>query len=155
MGLAGAAQCVRLTQRPAAGSPSSLHHITERLREVHGTTVLVHAAEANWGTLSSFWSTTDGVAPGGTRLADEITGLLAAHPRIHTLSLVSLSLGGLYSRYALAVLQERGALDRLTLQNFITLASPHTGVRGHLNGLYYVRTPLFRARAPLRWPADV
>ena len=96
-----------------------------------GAPLLVHTAISNYGIFKSFFSTSDGIAKGGTRLADEIAGVLKSHPTITTLSIIALSLGGLYSRFAVYVLEERGILARLTLQNFITLATPHLGVQGH------------------------
>ncbi len=101
--------------------------------------VHVHAAEANWGSLFSVFSTTDGIAAGGMRVADEVQSVLTLHPHLKSLSFVALSLGGLYSRFAVKLLHQRGVLERVSPVNFITLASPHLGVAGRLNSFYEVK----------------
>ncbi len=105
----------------------------------HGSTVYFHNAEANWGVFNSFLSTADGIDVGGERIADEIAALLISRPQTTQLSFVSLSLGGLYARYAVSALEQRGALTGLHLKNFLTLATPHLGVAGHLATIINVR----------------
>ena len=83
--------------------------------------------------------TTDGVANGGCRLAAEIIDLVENSPSLTHISLVGNSLGGLYSRYAAALLYTRqggGALGLedericgLLPRDFVSTASPHLGVR--------------------------
>ena len=69
-------------------------------------------------------------------LLPQVAGILESYPSVSALSFVALSLGGLYARYAAVVLEEQGRLTRLRLRNFITLASPHVGVVGHLNAVF-------------------
>lgn len=54
---------------------------------------------------------------------------------ITDISMVGLSLGGLYSRFAVGLLHyQYGELIRF--RNFVTLACPHLGVRRHINWVY-------------------
>jgi len=83
---------------------------------------------------------TDGVAKGGQRLADELSDwiqqhtaemqLLNSNSTFMTLSLIGNSLGGLYSRYALAELyyEQQDVFDKILPLVFCTTSSPHLGV---------------------------
>ena len=137
--------------------------IQQQLQAQRANGGFVYYANANWGYLMSFFSTSDGIRAyvvrglccqsaaaaaaaaaagrstsltlcpghsGGARLADEVDMLLREFPTVNAVSFVGLSLGGLYSRYALGELHERH--PDLHLANLVTLATPHAGVRGHL-----------------------
>ena len=72
----------------------------------------------------------DGVRAGATRVADEIRAVVAAHPTLVDVSLVGNSLGGLYARYAAALLFDvrAGTIAGLRPDAFLTTATPHLGV---------------------------
>ena len=72
----------------------------------------------------------DGVRAGATRVADEIRAVVAAHPTLVDVSLVGNSLGGLYARYAAALLfdERAGTIAGLRPDAFLTTATPHLGV---------------------------
>jgi hypothetical protein len=98
--------------------------------------LVVRSASANHGR------TFDGIAAGGERLASEVSQwvdqLLSSQPghmQKISLSFIGNSLGGLYSRYALASLD----LDRVQPKVFCTTATPHLGVSQHT----YVPIPQF------------
>ncbi|TYZ66602.1 hypothetical protein PybrP1_008122 [[Pythium] brassicae (nom. inval.)] len=99
--------------------------------------VYVHAAARNAAT---FFQTYDGIDQGGERLADEIEALAARMPHLRKLSLLGHSLGGLYARYCIGVLLARGFFARVEPMNFITMATPHLGIRrpqrGSVNFMY-------------------
>lgn len=112
------------------GTPSSLEYIQTALRECSAQKphhqVLVHLAQCNLG------HTTDGVEKGGSRLAEEVNAWLdqifnqdKKHKSI-TLSLLGNSLGGLYARYALSLID----WNRATPAIFCTTCTPHLGVSG-------------------------
>lgn len=88
--------------------------------------LFLHATESN---ASSFFRTYDGVDHGGQRIADEIQHLAARMPQLQKFSMIGHSLGGLYNRYCIGLLLSRGFFDRYEPMNFITLASPHLGIR--------------------------
>lgn len=71
--------------------------------------------------------TMDGVEAGGRRLAELVK---RESPESGYLSFVCHSLGGLYARWALRVLQEEGWFDSSQMRpaNFITTATPHLGI---------------------------
>lgn len=107
------------------GAASHLCVLAEKLNGGDG--VLVHSARSNEGR------NRDGIAAGGSRLAEEIQALIASHPSLSRLSLIGNSLGGLYVRFAAAeLLDNDGTLAGLEADTLITTCSPHLGVRRHL-----------------------
>ena len=70
--------------------------------------------------------TYDGVEAGGQRLADEIREVIARHPQLERISLVGNSLGGIYCRYAAALLYSD---DDGTLAGLQVRASAREGAR--------------------------
>ncbi|KAE8877765.1 hypothetical protein PF005_g22034 [Phytophthora fragariae] len=88
--------------------------------------LLLHTGESN---ATSFFQTYDGVDQGGERLADEIQQLAAKMPKLQKLSMIGHSLGGLYNRYCIGLLLSRGFFDNVEPVNFVTLATPHLGIR--------------------------
>ena len=95
---------------------------------------LVHLSEAQANRQRFALSNTfDGVERGGARLAAEIRALARDHPQLTTISLVGNSLGGLYCRYAAALLfsANDGTLAGLVPDTYLTTASPHLGVGEH------------------------
>jgi len=121
--------------------------------------IVIHKPTCNNGR------TTDGIAAGGTRLAEEIAEFIVADVlerqteqdgsmQHHvTVSFVGNSLGGLYSRYALSLLPSElpipseDGLDTTTVilhpNVFCTTATPHLGVASHT----YLPVPRFAERA--------
>lgn len=134
-GAAAAPRHLVVVAHGLGGSPGSVRQLADALRAAHGTRgrVLVHASTANFGMATSFFTTVQGVEEGGARLADEIARLAEAHPSLCRLSLVGFSLGGLYVRAAAPLVLAR--LPRLVPVNFISIASPHAGVVGHVAGV--------------------
>ena len=124
------------------GQPGDLACLEEVLnRRGESSGVHVHLAQCNAPGSSLFSSlfhpTHDGIEAGGRRLADEIRSLKAAAPQLTHVSLVGNSLGGLYCRYAAALLFDARSrtLAGLRPVHFLTTASPHlgVGVHGHLS----------------------
>lgn len=108
--------------------------------------IVFHSCQSNWGR------TSDGVEKGGQRILEEIRSVIREQigtdqqlqdkPVNITVSLIGNSLGGLYSRYAIAKLAEGSnvpdeeflLLDgkvRAHFNIFCTTATPHLGVSGH------------------------
>ncbi|CAM9730965.1 unnamed protein product, partial [Ascophyllum nodosum] len=118
-----------------AGTPEDLTYLKQGLEHRSGDgEVLVHLARCNKG------KTKDGVAEGGSRLADEIRQVVKSNPSLTRISLVGNSLGGLYVRYAAKLLYHegkpapagetpRGTVAGLEPSVFMTIAAPHLGVR--------------------------
>ncbi|KXZ41037.1 hypothetical protein GPECTOR_926g184 [Gonium pectorale] len=74
--------------------------------------------------------THDGFDRCGERLAEELRGLLAAHPQLRHLTVLGHSMGGMIARYALGVLYrpEDGSIAGLAPRHLVTLATPHLGL---------------------------
>jgi Putative serine esterase (DUF676) len=107
------------------GNPDEVGTIRESLTERSSGShlVLVHSA------LCNYEKTTDGVVAGGKRLAHEVNEWLAlvksrTTSRKITLSFIGNSLGGLYARYALALV----VWTDITPAIFCTTATPHLGI---------------------------
>ncbi|KAJ9548406.1 hypothetical protein OSB04_020949 [Centaurea solstitialis] len=114
--------------------------------------VIVHCSECNSATL-----TFDGVDRMGERLAEEVMAVTKRWPEVSKISFVAHSLGGLVARYAIGRLYENfpvigfsgsngkdasnseqcheqlyeARIAGLQPINFITVATPHLGSRGH------------------------
>lgn len=91
---------------------------------------LVYAPRVNTGR------TFDGVAAGGMRLADDLRAFIASHGTLKRISMLGFSLGGLYVRYATAVLydDDTGNIGGLEPARLVLMATPNLGVRGY--GVY-------------------
>ncbi|XP_055834917.1 lipid droplet phospholipase 1-like [Solanum dulcamara] len=121
-------------------SPSDWTYAQAELKKRLGRNFVIYASSCN-----TFTKTFTGIDGAGKRLADEV--MLVVKKQEHTLKKISFlahSLGGLIARYALALLYSddvvaastttnfklKGLIDGLEPINFITLATPHLGVRG-------------------------
>ncbi|KAG5179344.1 putative serine esterase-domain-containing protein [Tribonema minus] len=92
----------------------------------YGADSYVYLSEANAGP----FKTLDGIDEGGSRFFEEVMNLVE-RPMLRTarkISFVAHGIGGLYVRFALKRLYERGVLGgRLSPINFITFGTPHLG----------------------------
>lgn len=72
-----------------------------------------------------------GIEKGGNLLAEEVLRICKQNKQLRRVSFVGNSLGGLYARYAIRVLYDSslGYIAGLQPQNFVTIATPHLGVR--------------------------
>lgn len=133
----------------AHGLQGTVEDFTYMLDELHGTEpgargeLLVHASSVNTD------KTHDGIVAGGERLANDIREVVAKYPGLKRISLVGFSLGGLYVRYAIALLYdvESGRIAGLAPNKLVAVASPHLGVRGF--GVYRFFPPPVLACAHL------
>lgn len=131
--------------------PGDWNFVKRKLKKRLGCKFLIHASAVN-----SFLNTLGGVDYAGLRLASEVQQIVEKVPSLKRISFVAHSLGGLFARYAVAMmytpkdedmcilkdLESRGdehpvfrrrrepKIAGLEAVNFITLASPHLGVRG-------------------------
>lgn len=87
--------------------------------------MLIHASRVNTD------KTHDGVLYGGLRLAEDIRAVVAQYKTLRRIGLMGFSLGGLYVRYAIAVLydSERGTIAGLQPSSLFIVAAPNLGVR--------------------------
>jgi len=125
-------QCTRLIffAHGLAGSKhdfTNLAVVTKELCVEHNTGSTTHLHISSCNTL--FRGTTDGIKAGGTRVAQELRAVADAMPALEELSLVGHSLGGMFLRYALYELEGCDLLKRLRCRHFVTIATPHLGIR--------------------------
>ena len=106
-----------------AGTPDDLCAMESRL--IRDPRVLVHRVTCN-APLNSF----DGVHAGATRIVEELKAVVEANPTLTHLTLYGNSLGGVYARYAAALMfdEESGTMLGLKPCTFLTTATPHLGV---------------------------
>lgn len=108
------------------GSPDDLAFLRWCVRRRTQGHMLVHSAQCNNEPSRTF----DGVSEGGTRLASEVRSIISQHPSLSEISFVGNSLGGIYVRYALALLfdPESSYIAGLQPYTFLSTATPHLGV---------------------------
>jgi len=113
---------VVILQHGILGSTKDLSNICKALRFWHHEQLHVVLSDVNEN------HTMDGVTSGGQRLAS----LIKQHQprRGGSLSLCCHSLGGIYARSALSILEEEGWFDAnaVNAANFVAIATPHLGI---------------------------
>uniref|UniRef100_A0A803MDX9 DUF676 domain-containing protein n=1 Tax=Chenopodium quinoa TaxID=63459 RepID=A0A803MDX9_CHEQI len=139
-------------------SPSDWTYFEAELKKRLGRNFLIYASSSN-----TFTKTFGGIDGAGKRLAEEVRQIVHRTESLKKISFLAHSLGGLFARYAVAVLYtpnnlgdgdlndasiaglstKHGLIAGLEPINFITLASPHLGVRGRnqlpfLLGLHFL-----------------
>ncbi|THG16635.1 hypothetical protein TEA_022820 [Camellia sinensis var. sinensis] len=124
---------------------------------------------------NSYTKTFAGIDGAGKRLADEIMQIVKRTESLKRISFLAHSLGGVFARYAIAVLyspaafdgdqsndlpastnanlktacsSRRGMIAKLEPVNFITLATPHLGVRGKKQLPFLLGVPILEKLAP-------
>jgi len=105
------------------GTSRDLDYLGKNL-VTNGCNVLMSEVNQHLNSLS-------GIRTGGSMLADEILEEIRKNKKIKRISFVGNSLGGLYARYAVKELfdSKSGAIAGVYPQYFITIATPHLGVR--------------------------
>ncbi|KAK9092939.1 hypothetical protein Syun_027850 [Stephania yunnanensis] len=134
-------------------SPSDWTYVQAELKKRLGSNFLIYASSSN-----TYTKTFSGIDGAGRRLADEVKQVVRERESLKRISFLAHSLGGLFARYAVGVLHSsislsssqpnelpvswnrspeastsffgRGTIAGLEPISFITLASPHLGVRG-------------------------
>ncbi|KAL5839369.1 hypothetical protein ACOSQ4_011977 [Xanthoceras sorbifolium] len=153
-------------------SPSDWTYVEAELKRRLGRNFLIYASSCN-----TYTKTFTGVDGAGKRLADEVMQVVKKTESLKRISFLAHSLGGLFARYAVAVLYSPTALDSgepvdlsnstvadsqtacstrrgtiagLEPVNFITLATPHLGVRGRKQLPFLFGVPILeKLAAPL------
>lgn len=124
--------------------PSDWRYIEAELKRRLSNKFLIYASAAN-----SYANTLAGIDVAGRRLAEEVQQVISKTPSLKKISFLGHSLGGLFARYAVALLfspykgdckdgvdigmpsaVQKNTIGGLMPINFITLATPHLGVRG-------------------------
>ncbi|WJX22435.1 hypothetical protein P8452_11742 [Trifolium repens] len=132
-------------------SPSDWTYAEEELKRHLGKSFLIYASSSN-----AYTKTLTGIDDAGKRLADEVMQVVKKTKSLKRISFLAHSLGGLFARYAIALLYSpdtynsgqpgdpancvmensqgtdfsKGMIAGLEPMSFITLATPHLGVRG-------------------------
>ncbi|XP_059631189.1 lipid droplet phospholipase 1-like isoform X2 [Cornus florida] len=136
------------------GSAQNWRFAAKQFLKRYPQDIIVHCSECNSSML-----TFDGVDVMGKRLADEVISVITRYLDLQKISFIAHSLGGLIARYAIAKLygqdiqrkpsqgngecgsdksnhpcseeKFKGKIAGLEPMNFITVATPHLGSRGH------------------------
>lgn len=145
-------------------SPSDWTYFEAELKKRLGRNFLIYASSSN-----TFIKTFGGIEGAGKRLAEEVRQIVQKTDSLKKISFLAHSLGGLFARYAVAVLYspnnlgdgdlddasitachsvKHGVIAGLEPINFITLASPHLGVRGRKQLPFLLGLPLLERLAP-------
>ncbi|EOY28011.1 Hydrolase-like protein family isoform 1 [Theobroma cacao] len=151
-------------------SPSDWTYVEAELKRRLGRNFLIYASSCN-----TYTKTLTGVDGAGKRLADEVLQVVKKTESLKKISFLAHSLGGLFARYAVAVLytendssgtqsdkvtdssegnlqtsrpSRRGTIAGLEAVSFITLATPHLGVRGRKQLPFLLGVPILEKLAP-------
>ncbi|XP_043688612.1 putative lipase YDR444W isoform X2 [Telopea speciosissima] len=151
-------------------SPSDWTYVEAELKRSLGNKFLIYASSSN-----TYTKTFRGVDGAGKRLADEVMQVVQKTESLKRISFLAHSLGGLFARYAISVLyssnlsvsdqpdladsrnenpensacsSKRGTVAGLEPINFITLATPHLGVKGRKQLPLLLGVPIFEKLAP-------
>ncbi|GAV57387.1 DUF676 domain-containing protein [Cephalotus follicularis] len=150
-------------------SPSDWTYVEAELKRRLGRNFIIYASSSN-----TFTKTFTGIEGAGKRLADEVMQVVRKTESLKKISFLAHSLGGLFARYAIAVLyspkdsssdqhdnlddslenvqtlrsSRRGTIAGLEPINFITLATPHLGVRGRKQLPFLLGVPILEKLAP-------
>ncbi|KAJ4980763.1 hypothetical protein NE237_031600 [Protea cynaroides] len=151
-------------------SPSDWTYVEAELKKRLGSKFLIYASSSN-----TYTKTFNGIDGAGKRLADEVMQVVQKTKSLKRISFLAHSLGGLFARFAIAVLYSSNPLvsDQLDLAdsknenpensacssnrrtiaglepiNFITLATPHLGVRGRKQLPFLLGVPILEKLAP-------
>ncbi|KAJ4823162.1 hypothetical protein Tsubulata_019212 [Turnera subulata] len=151
-------------------SPSDWIYVEAELKRRLGKKFLIYASSSN-----TYMKTFSGIDGAGKRLADEVMQFVKNKEGLKKISFIAHSLGGLFARYAVAVLysengskssqpsevadsllptsqaessSRRGTIAGLDPINFITLATPHLGVRGRKQLPFLFGIPILEKLAP-------
>ncbi|KAL5989646.1 hypothetical protein ACLOJK_010539 [Asimina triloba] len=148
-------------------SPSDWTYVEAELKRRLGSNFLIYALLSHDAASSSntYTKTFTGIDGAGRRLADEVMQVVHKTENLKRISFLAHSLGGLFARYAIAILYSSNACrkpnDSLTTIspkvgtiaglepiNFITLATPHLGVRGKWQLPFLLGVPILEKLAP-------
>ncbi|KAL6333479.1 hypothetical protein AAG906_028664 [Vitis piasezkii] len=153
-------------------SPSDWTYAEAELKKRLGRNFLIYVSSSN-----TYTKTFGGIDGAGKRLADEVMQVVQKTQSLKRISFLAHSLGGLFARYAIAVLytpntssisqsddlknskkensqsscsSRRGMIAGLEPINFITLATPHLGVRGKKQLPFLLGVPILeKIAAPI------
>ncbi|KAK1426492.1 hypothetical protein QVD17_15166 [Tagetes erecta] len=132
-------------------SPSDWRYVESELKRRLGRQFLLYASSSN--TYSKTFAGIDGA---GKRLADEVKQVVKSRESLKRISFLAHSLGGLIARYAVGVLythiddKAAGQIAGLEAISFITLATPHLGVRGNKQLPFLLGVPMLeKIAAPI------
>ncbi|CAH2034252.1 unnamed protein product [Thlaspi arvense] len=143
-------------------SPSDWLYVEAEMKRRLGRRFLIYASSSN-----TFTKTFGGVDGAGKRLAEEVIQVVQKSKSLKKISFLAHSLGGLFARHAVAVLYSaaisqvsdgsvsksgnshllRGRIAGLEPMNFITLATPHLGVRGRKQLPFLLGVPILEKLA--------
>eukprot|EP00927_Polykrikos_kofoidii_P014671 TRINITY_DN1646_c0_g4_i1.p1 TRINITY_DN1646_c0_g4~~TRINITY_DN1646_c0_g4_i1.p1 ORF type:complete len:311 (+),score=46.60 TRINITY_DN1646_c0_g4_i1:198-1130(+) len=114
---------VVVLQHGICGRPEELRNLGDALVCAFPEKLRFVLSEAN----AMFRGTFDGIIAGGTRLADVVRRETAPGSK---LSFVGHSLGGMFARYAVRLLEDEGWFESQCVRtvNFVTIATPHCGL---------------------------
>ncbi|KAJ8616473.1 hypothetical protein MRB53_035845 [Persea americana] len=151
-------------------SPSDWTYVETELKRRLGSNFLIYASSSN-----TYTKTFTGIDGAGKRLADEVLQVVQKTESLKRISFLAHSLGGLFARYAIGVLyssnplsssqsgdlsshktnaensvssSKLGSIAGLEPINFITLATPHLGVRGRKQLPLLLGVPILEKLVP-------
>ena len=119
-----------------------MRFVADAMKKERGNDVHIILSKANEGVLYSLFTTTTGVAEGGSKLAQEVIDYINQNIHINRISFMAHSNGGNYVRYAVKIIHEK-LQEKVEFVNYVVFATPHVGVKNFVGnflniGLHYV-----------------
>jgi len=112
------------------GAPHDVRYMCTETQKWFGEDAVCMLSKVN-----AYLKTYHGIDVCGERLFEEVVERLSGG-EFDRISFVGYSAGGLFSRYCMGLLYAKGYLERITLLNFVTCATPHLGIRRSKNRVY-------------------
>jgi hypothetical protein len=107
-------------------------YLKSKIEEKLGNSYFVYCARANRHEKSQPGGTLDGIHNGALRISNEVKQVISAHAQLSDISVIGFSLGGLFARYFIALNFHNNLVCGLKPGAFLTIATPHLGVRNLL-----------------------
>lgn len=112
------------------GVSNHMNAIVNSIREKFGQGVVIQNSRVN-----TFFNTYHGIDQCGRRLHTEVLNCIGDYNALHapdnisSISFIGYSAGGLIARYCVGLLHAEGFFDKVTPTHFVTIATPHMGIR--------------------------
>lgn len=105
------------------GAPRNVQFLADRIATLHPHCLVLVP------TSNKFLGTYSGIEICALRVLDEVIACIDSNPTLRRISMIGYSAGGIFARYAIGVMERLGLFARIQPINYMSIATPHIGVR--------------------------